>query len=138
MQHRCASFPLHVQTVQYSEQISQNGKTFHYTEQFFDFWKTFQYNEQKGVRQMILREHYISQIRPFYDSDLIKIITGIRRSGKSVILSQIKEELEQAGRQVLSLNFENTRLLREIPDADSLISYVLARRKEGKCYVFLD
>ena len=47
---------------------------------------------------MILREHYISQIRPFYDSDLIKIITGIRRSGKSVILSQIKEELEQAGR----------------------------------------
>ena len=87
---------------------------------------------------MILREHYISQIRPFYDSDLIKIITGIRRSGKSVILSQIKEELEQAGRQVLSLNFENTRLLREIPDADSLISYVLARRKEGKCYVFLD
>ena len=87
---------------------------------------------------MILREHYISQIRPFYDSDLIKIITGIRRSGKSVILSQIKEELEQAGRQVLSLNFENTRLLREIPDADSLISYVQARRKEGKCYVFLD
>ena len=48
---------------------------------------------------MILREHYISQIRPFYDSDLIKIITGIHRSGKSVILSQIKEELEQAGRQ---------------------------------------
>ena len=42
MQHRCASFPLHVQTVQYSEQISKNGKTFHYTEQFFDFWKTFQ------------------------------------------------------------------------------------------------
>ena len=138
MQHRCASFPLHVQTVQYSEQISKNGKTFHYAEQFFDFWKTFQYNEQKEVRQMILREHYISQIRPFYDSDLIKIITGIRRSGKSVILSQIKEELEQAGRQVLSLNFENTRLLREIPDADSLISYALARRKEGKCYVFLD
>ena len=83
------------QTVQYSEQISKNGKTFHYTEQFFDFWKTFQYNEQKEVRQMILREHYISQIRPFYDSDLIKIITGIRRSGKSVILSQIKEELER-------------------------------------------
>ena len=30
------------QTVQYSEQISKNGKSFHYTEQFFDFWKTFQ------------------------------------------------------------------------------------------------
>lgn len=85
---------------------------------------------------MILREHYISQIRPFYDSDLIKIITGIRRSGKSVILSQIKEELEQAGRQVLSLNFENTRLLREIPDADSLISYALARQRRASAMCF--
>ena len=36
---------------------------------------------------MIKREHYISMIRPFYESDLIKIITGIRRSGKSVIVT---------------------------------------------------
>ena len=85
---------------------------------------------------MILREHYISQIRPFYDSDLIKIITGIHRSGKSVILSQIKEELEQAGRQVLSLNFENARLLREIPDADSLIPMCWPdeRRASAMCF----
>ena len=41
MQHRCASFPLHAQTVQYSEQISKNGKTFHYTEQFLVFEKVF-------------------------------------------------------------------------------------------------
>ena len=38
---------------------------------------------------MIVREHYIEKIRPFYDSDLIKILTGIRRCGKSVILEQI-------------------------------------------------
>ena len=38
---------------------------------------------------MIYREHYISKIREFYDSDLIKIITGIRRCGKSVILEQV-------------------------------------------------
>lgn len=38
---------------------------------------------------MITREHYLQQVRPFYDSDLIKIITGIRRSGKSVVLQQI-------------------------------------------------
>ena len=37
---------------------------------------------------MILRSHYIDQIRPFFESDLIKVITGIRRCGKSVILSQ--------------------------------------------------
>ena len=42
---------------------------------------------------MIYREHYISLVREFYDSDLIKIITGIRRSGKSVIIEQIKNEI---------------------------------------------
>ena len=43
--------------------------------------------------KMIKREHYIENIREFYDSDLIKIITGIRRCGKSVILEQIMEEI---------------------------------------------
>lgn len=42
---------------------------------------------------MIKREHYIKEVREFYDSNLIKIITGIRRSGKSVILGQIKAEI---------------------------------------------
>ena len=42
---------------------------------------------------MILREHYLQQIRPFYDSDLIKIITGIRRCGKSVIMQQVRDEI---------------------------------------------
>ena len=41
---------------------------------------------------MIQRENYISKIRPYYDDDLIKVITGIRRSGKSVILNQIKNQ----------------------------------------------
>ena len=40
---------------------------------------------------MIYREHYIKPIREFYDSDLIKIITGIRRSGKSVVLETNKK-----------------------------------------------
>ena len=55
---------------------------------------------------MIIRHHYINMIRPFYDSDLIKVITGIRRCGKSVILSQIEEEVRSEGKAVLSLNFE--------------------------------
>ena len=44
---------------------------------------------------MIQREHYIEQVRPFYDSDLIKIITGIRRCGKSVIMEQIIKEIAE-------------------------------------------
>lgn len=54
---------------------------------------------------MILREHYIKPVREFYESDLIKIITGIRRSGKSVILSQIKNEIEQKSKNVIYLDF---------------------------------
>ena len=38
---------------------------------------------------MIIREHYLNQIRPFIDKEVIKIITGIRRSGKSTLLEQI-------------------------------------------------
>jgi uncharacterized protein len=45
----------------------------------------------------IVRESYLSAIRPFYDSDYIKAITGIRRSGKSVILKQIIQELKGKG-----------------------------------------
>ena len=47
------------------------------------------------VVNMIYREHYINQIREFYETDLIKIITGIRRSGKSVILEQVRNEIKK-------------------------------------------
>jgi len=87
---------------------------------------------------MIYREHYISQIREFYDSDLIKIITGIRRSGKSVILEQVKDEIKNKTDNIISLNFEDKRILNTIKDGDSLIAYVERNRKKGKCYVFLD
>ena len=44
---------------------------------------------------MLKREIYLSKIRDFYDSDLIKILVGIRRCGKSVILKQIMDELKE-------------------------------------------
>ena len=58
---------------------------------------------------MIKREKYLKKIRPFYDQDLIKVITGIRRCGKSVILMQIMEELKEKGiesEQIIYINFE--------------------------------
>ena len=76
---------------------------------------------------MIIRHHYIDKIRPFYDSDLIKVITGIRRCGKSVILSQIEKELQAKGKPVLSLNFELIEYSSAIPDAKALVSYVKER-----------
>ena len=56
---------------------------------------------------MIKREHYLKQIRGFYHSDLIKVITGIRRCGKSVILSEIKEEISKETDNIIDLNFED-------------------------------
>ena len=58
---------------------------------------------------MIKREKYLEIIRPFYDKDLIKVITGIRRSGKSILLSQIINELKDSGvteEQIIYINFE--------------------------------
>ena len=47
---------------------------------------------------MIKRESYLSQIRPFIDkSELIKVIVGVRRSGKSIMLELIKEEMLEKG-----------------------------------------
>ena len=88
---------------------------------------------------MIIRSHYIDQIRPFFESDLIKVITGIRRCGKSVILSQIADEYRTSGKPVLYINFETLEYSAAIPDADALVSYVKERLTVAqKLYVFLD
>ncbi len=88
---------------------------------------------------MIIRSHYIEQIRPFFESDLIKVITGIRRCGKSVIMSQIAEEFRTAGKNVLYINFEILEYSSMIPDAEALEEYVGKYLNESKkLYVFLD
>ena len=60
---------------------------------------------------MIIREKYLSNIRPFYDQDLIKVIIGVRRSGKSTIMKQIIEELKNNNNinedRIIYLNFED-------------------------------
>ena len=58
---------------------------------------------------MLKREMYLSRIRGFYDSDLVKILVGIRRCGKSVILKQIMDELKEKGldkEHIIYVNFE--------------------------------
>lgn len=59
---------------------------------------------------MLKREKYLSKIRGFYDQDIIKVITGIRRSGKSILLKQIIEELKEKGindENIIYVNFED-------------------------------
>ncbi len=87
---------------------------------------------------MIQREHYIAGVRPFYESDLIKIITGIRRCGKSVIMEQIIKEIGENTDNIIYLNFEDKKVSANITDAEKLIAYVEDNKKDGKCYLFFD
>ena len=90
------------------------------------------------VIHMIKREHYLQQIRPFYESDLIKIITGIRRCGKSVIMDQIIAELQAEGKRILKLNFEDRAVSSSIENDTELCDRVEQELGAEKLYVFLD
>ncbi len=87
---------------------------------------------------MIKREHYLKRIRGFYDSDLIKIITGIRRCDKSIILEQIMNEIKEKTDNIIYLNFEDERIISNISNCEQLLDYVDNNRKSGLCYVFFD
>ena len=88
--------------------------------------------------EMIKREKYMKTVREFYDGDLIKVITGIRRCGKSVLLKQILEEIREQSDNTIFLDFEDTAVLNAIPDEMALLNYIDSHRKASLCYVFLD
>lgn len=90
---------------------------------------------------MIERKTYIEQIKPFINTDLIKVLTGIRRSGKSILLKLLVEEIKKMGinsEQIISLNFEDIKNKR-LCTAESLNDFILSEAKKGeKNYLFLD
>ncbi len=90
------------------------------------------------MNKVIRREHYIEKVRPFYESDLIKIITGIRRCGKSVIMEQIMREISEKTDNIVYLNFEDKRTSSNVTNAEQLLEYVDRHKKAGKCYLFFD
>jgi predicted AAA+ superfamily ATPase len=91
---------------------------------------------------MLTREHIINTIRPFYEiTDLVKVLIGIRRSGKSVLLSQIANELSEKGVSNKHLIFINFELLEfaDLKTAKELNSYIISLIKPDKKYfLFLD
>ena len=90
---------------------------------------------------MIKREMYLSKIRGFYDSDLVKILVGIRRCGKSVILKQIIEEIRAQNvleDHIIYINFEFVEF-EELQDYIKLNNYIKEKVKDDKLYyIFLD
>ena len=91
---------------------------------------------------MLIREKYLSKIRAFYHSEsLIKIIYGMRRSGKSVILNQIMDEIIKLGinkENIIYINFESLKY-DFIKNAKDLYNYIESLKiNKSKYYVFLD
>lgn len=91
---------------------------------------------------MIKRESYMNRIRPFIGLDIIKVLTGIRRSGKSVMMELIKEELIKRGISsscFVSLNFEDMSN-QYLCTAEALHEEIKRRVSaiEGRAYLFFD
>lgn len=89
----------------------------------------------------IIREKYISKIKPFINKPVLKILTGMRRVGKSNLLHIIKDEIlkDVADENKIYINFEATNLL-SINNANSLLEYLkpLLEEVKGKVYFFFD
>ena len=89
---------------------------------------------------IVKREKYLQNIRPFYDEDLIKVITGIRRSGKSVLLEQIIEEIKDKtdDEHIIYINFEDVEyeFIENYRDLNRCVKDKISDDK--KYYLFFD
>lgn len=89
----------------------------------------------------IKREDYLSILRNFKDRQIIKVITGIRRCGKSTLLELFQDYLKENGveeKQIISINFEDADY-EELQDRKKLYEYLKSKLVKGKkTYIFLD
>ena len=90
---------------------------------------------------MIIREEYLNKLKVLKDKNIIKIVTGIRRCGKSTLLLQFRDWLIERGvkkSQIILINFEDLEY-EDLTDYKSLHKYIKERLKKNvKTYVFLD
>ncbi len=91
---------------------------------------------------MIKRNLYLERIRPFMGKDIIKVLTGIRRCGKSIMLQLIQEDMLEAGiskEQMFFINFE-TKSVDYVTNADAAYQTIrkFSEEHKGKIYLFLD
>ena len=89
---------------------------------------------------LMQREDYLKKIRPFYDLDIIKVLIGSRRSGKSKIIELIIKELKDKGideNDIIYINFENLDY-EYIDDYRKLNDYVKEHKGKNKQYLFFD
>ena len=90
--------------------------------------------------KMIIRERYLKKIIAAKDTEFIKVITGVRRSGKSTLLLMLKDFLINDGVKednIIHINFESA-MYDDIDDYKDLYKYVKERIKKGRTYLLLD
>lgn len=94
------------------------------------------------MKNYISRKEYIDKLLAYKDDDLIKVVSGLRRSGKSTLFELYKQKLLELGvqaNQIVFLNFEDFELRKFINDLDALYSFIINQLDLSKpCYVFLD
>jgi predicted AAA+ superfamily ATPase len=142
------SLPIFQKFYQSIEKTLDFLKFFQYNEKTLDFLEYFQYNEKtmenimsEKIMDDIQRPEYISKLARFKDKDIIKVVTGIRRCGKSTLLGLFRDYLKKNGvepARIQAVNMEdaaNSALL----DYNRLHDEVLSRLVPDKMnYVFLD
>ncbi len=91
--------------------------------------------------KLIERNEYVAWLKSYKDKPLIKVVTGLRRVGKSTIFDLYIQELKKEGvcdEQILKINFEDLDN-EPLRDKRELYSHIIASAKDGKTlYVFLD
>ncbi len=89
---------------------------------------------------MIKREDYLHKLVNLRDTQVIKIITGIRRSGKSVLMNQFRDYLLENGVSSSNIIFINFELLEYeyLKDYKKLYEYIIDNTKDGKMYIMID
>ncbi|MCI8392432.1 MAG: ATP-binding protein [Clostridia bacterium] len=92
-------------------------------------------------KNTIYREEYMKKLRNYKDKNIIKVLTGIRRSGKSTILNEFRKELINDGileKNIISINFEDNSN-KELLDYQKLHDFIIDNtEKNTKNYIFLD
>lgn len=89
---------------------------------------------------MVERKEYLEKLMQWKDEKIIKVVTGIRRCGKSTLLLQYQKKLQSLGideKQIISLNFENLEY-EELLQYQKLYAYIKERLNGKRTYIFLD
>ncbi len=90
--------------------------------------------------QDVRREHYLNELLKFRDQDVIKVITGIRRCGKSTLLMQYIDVLKDSGVDPDNILYYNMESIRNDPYRDGIRLYeeILSKKDLGRLYIILD